>query len=150
MSARPSGAPELELVVRRLIAATPERLFDAWTDPQQLVRWWGPMGVRCSDASVDLRVGGEYRIANALPDGSTVWIRGVFEEIDPPHRLVYSWLLDHSTRAERVTVRFEACGAQTEVIVLHERLADEHSRAMHEQGWVGCIDGLVEYLAAAS
>jgi hypothetical protein len=51
------------LVVRRRIHATPEKLFAAWTQPEHLVRWWGPQGVACPAAEIDLRVGGAYRIA---------------------------------------------------------------------------------------
>jgi uncharacterized protein YndB with AHSA1/START domain len=66
----------ITLVVRRTIRATPERLFEAWTEPAQLRRWWGPQDVECLDAQVDLRVGGQYRIANRFPDGRIVWIAG--------------------------------------------------------------------------
>ena len=88
---RPSVAVPLTLVVRRTIRATPERLFAAWTQPAHLRQWWGPEGVRCVGAEIDLRVGGGYRIDNALPDGKLLSIVGEFETIEPPHRLVYSW-----------------------------------------------------------
>jgi uncharacterized protein YndB with AHSA1/START domain len=78
------------LVVRRRIHATPEKLFAAWTQPEHLVRWWGPQGVACPAAEIDLRVGGAYRLANRFPDGTVVWIAGVFELIEPPHRLMYT------------------------------------------------------------
>jgi uncharacterized protein YndB with AHSA1/START domain len=62
----PTAVPELPmetLVVRKTIQATPERLFRAWTEPEQLRRWWGPEGAICVDPEVDLQVGGHYRIA---------------------------------------------------------------------------------------
>jgi uncharacterized protein YndB with AHSA1/START domain len=62
----------LSLIVRRTIAATPARLFDAWTTPELLTQWWGPANVTCPAAEVDLRVGGQYRIANQMPDGSVL------------------------------------------------------------------------------
>ena len=74
----PSKSPAT-LVVRRRINATAEKLFAAWTRPELLVRWWGPQGVACPAAEIDLRVGGSYRIANQFPDGTLVWIAGVFE-----------------------------------------------------------------------
>lgn len=130
----------LSLIVRRTVRASQERLFDAWTTPAELQRWWGPAHVRCVGAEVDLRVGGEYRIGNELPDGNVVWIVGEFEEIDRPRRLVYSWRTH--TNVERVTVRFEPAGDATEVIIVHERMADAATRADHEHGWLGCLDGL--------
>lgn len=135
------------LVVRRTIRATPERLFAAWTEPDQLLEWWGPAGVECVDAQVDLRPGGEYRIANRFPDGRVVWIRGRFESVEPPHRLTYSWTIDSDSPSdasrERVTVRFEPIGSDaTSVVVVHERIATDELRRGHEVGWLGCLDGL--------
>lgn len=143
-----SGSRSLTLIVRRTVRAAPERLFAAWTNPEHLRGWWGPAHARCAGAEVDLRIGGAYRIGNRLPDGSVLWIVGTFEHIDPPRALVYSWRLDPGPNTlERVTVRFEARGADTEIIVLHERIAGEAMRADHEQGWRGCLDGLVAWLA---
>lgn len=138
------------LIVRRSIRASPERLFDAWTQPQHLQRWWGPRSVECVAAEVDLRIGGRYRIANQFPDGKILWISGEFEAIERPHRLVYTWQVGAEAAAtERVTVTFEVHGEETEVIVAHERIPSEAMRDMHEQGWVGCLDGLVEYMEGA-
>jgi uncharacterized protein YndB with AHSA1/START domain len=96
---------------------------------------------------MDLRVGGSYRIGNRMPDGIEVWIGGTFERISPPSELVFSWKMEHvDAEPERVTVRFEGSGTETEVVVFHERLADEAARVQHEAGWVGCLDGLVSFL----
>jgi hypothetical protein len=57
---RSPAAGTLALVVRRVIRATPERLFEAWTEPTQILGWWGPEGATCEGAEVDLRVGGRY------------------------------------------------------------------------------------------
>jgi uncharacterized protein YndB with AHSA1/START domain len=144
-----SGSSESEttLHVSRLIDAPAERLFSYWTDPEHLVRWWGPAGLVCDSAAIELRVGGSYRIANRFPDGAILWISGEFEVIAPPHRLVYTWRLvneDASTRAgvERVTVTFTPRGSMTEVLVVHERIADPASQAGHERGWIECLEGL--------
>jgi uncharacterized protein YndB with AHSA1/START domain len=149
MATQPQAGASTEtlvLVVRRTIDAPREKLFRAWTEPAQLTQWWGPPPARCPSADVDLRVGGKYRIANEFPDGRTVWIAGEFEKISPPSELVYTWQLEGSgAQFERVTVRFEASGRKTEVLVLHERIADADVRARHEQGWRGCLDGLARY-----
>jgi uncharacterized protein YndB with AHSA1/START domain len=144
------GEPAATLVVRRRISATPAKLFAAWTQPELLVRWWGPQGVACPAAEIDLRVGGSYRVANRFADGTVVWIMGVFEVIDPPHRLTYTWKLEsRSGPVERVTVCFEAHGAATEVVVTHERIPNEAARTSHQNGWTGCLDSLVRYAEAA-
>lgn len=135
------------LVVRKTIRATPERLFDAWTHPEDLCKWWGPQSVTCIGAEIDLRVGGCYRIGNQFPDGKVLWISGEFELIERPRRLIFSWQLG-SQAAERVTVTFAARGESTEVTVAHERIADAAARDRHQQGWLGCLDGLGRYLSA--
>ena len=85
------GADATRLMIRRTIRASPERLFVAWTQPQQLMQWWGPTGVVCVAAEVDLRVGGQYRIGNRLPSNEVVWIEGEFELINRPSELRYTW-----------------------------------------------------------
>ena len=130
------------LIVRRMIAAPPERLFAAWTVPEHLRAWWGPAGVRCIGAEIDLRIGGAYRIGNELPDGTILWIAGTFERIEPPSTLVYSWQIG-TEPVSRVTVEFVGVSGGTEVIVTHDRVHSRAARDGHERGWVGCLDGLV-------
>src|SRR5262249_5844020 len=145
---RSPAAGTVALVVRRVIRATPERLFEAWTEPTQLRCWWGPKGVTCEGAEVDLRIGGRYRIDNAFPDGRGVVLVGQFELIERPNRLIYTWHVEGSPGAsERVTVRFEPRDGATEVIVSHERIPDETVRDQHRRGWEGCLDGLAGFLS---
>ena len=147
MTTAPPDPTAAVLVVRRLIRASPERVFDAWTRAEHLKQWWGPQSVECIDAQVDLRVGGTYRIANRFSDGTILWISGEFEAILRPDRLVYTWRVGAAAGlGERITVTFEPRGADTEVVVVHERIPTSAMRDMHEQGWLGCLDGLVEYL----
>jgi uncharacterized protein YndB with AHSA1/START domain len=135
------------LVTRRTIRASAARLFEAWTQPEQLRAWWGPRPVTCTGAEIDLRVGGRYRISNALPDGTVVVIEGEFEVVEAPRRLVYTWRSGEGEQS-RVTVRFEPRGDTTEVIVVHEQIPNERIRDSHERGWNGCLDGLVRYFLA--
>lgn len=143
-----SGAPPL--VTRRVVKAALDRVFAAWTDPAQITRWWGPAGASCPEAHIDLRAGGEYRIANRFPDGRIVWIRGRFLSIEPPHRLVYTWRLEgipNQPADELVTVSFEARTVDsTEIVVTHERIANDEQRRSHAEGWTACLDGLLGFL----
>jgi uncharacterized protein YndB with AHSA1/START domain len=142
---------EIALVVRRVIRAAPARVFAAWTEAEEIVRWWGPAPVTCTSAELDLRVGGTYRIGNQMPDGSVVWITGEFERVDPPRELVYTWCVEGGGRPaserSRVRVRFEPAGGDTEIVIVHERIESEAIRADHEQGWRGCLDGLERHFA---
>jgi uncharacterized protein YndB with AHSA1/START domain len=136
----------ITLEVRKTIRATPEQLFEAWTRPSILRQWWGPKGMTCIDAQIDLRIGGAYRIANRFEDGRVVWIAGEFERIEPPSLLVYTWRVDSQTTPERVTVRFQLRGGATDVIVLHERIAEEAAREQHKRGWHDCLEGLQAFV----
>jgi uncharacterized protein YndB with AHSA1/START domain len=150
-----SHAPDDEatLVIRRHIRAPAEQLFSYWTDPKHLTQWWGPSGVSCDSATIELRVGGAYRIANRFPDGNVLWISGIFEVVVPPRQLVYTWRLGSgdmpaSAVDERVSVTFTPVGDATEILLVHERIADRNARAGHARGWQECLDGLAELAAS--
>ena len=132
-----------ELTLTRVIRAPRERVFAAWTEPEILMQWWGPGPVTCPEAHVDLRVGGDYRIANRQEDGSITWIRGTFERVRPPEELVYTWTIDVANSTPTlVTVEFRQHAEGTELVLTHERFAVEAVRDMHLMGWTGCIDVL--------
>jgi uncharacterized protein YndB with AHSA1/START domain len=134
------------LRLQRFIPASPERVFRAWTDPDEIKLWWGPVGVRCVCAEVDLRVGGRYRIGNELPDGSVLWIAGNFEVIESPQLLVYTWIVENECPSmERVKVQFEQHDPGTDVLITHERIATKALSEQHQQGWVGCLDSLFNF-----
>jgi uncharacterized protein YndB with AHSA1/START domain len=132
------------LTRRKIIKASPGRVFEAWTTPALLLKWWGPENVTCSHAEVDLRAGGAYRICNSHPDGRKTWITGVFELVRPPEELVYSWNIGMAgADGSRVRVEFLDHPQGTELVLRHERLPDE-VRGLHLQGWEGCLRGLQE------
>ncbi|MGI9611886.1 MAG: SRPBCC family protein [Acidimicrobiales bacterium] len=137
-----------ELEVRRVVAATPEQVFEAWTSPAALLDWWGPPGGSCQSAAIDLQVGGSYRITNSLPDDSTVTIVGQFLDVVPPSRLSYTWTTDAGAQSDEiVTVLFKPHNGGTEVVVSHQRIASPEGLGGHEAGWQACLSGLVAYFA---
>lgn len=146
---RPPAQGVPALIVRRTIKSGADRLFDAWTQPEQLSVWWGPRSVRCVGATVDLRLGGRYRIDNELADGRRLSIEGVFTLIERPSKLAYTWnVLPDGGGTELVTVQFDAKGPSlTEVVVIHERIATPLRRDSHDDGWNGCLDGLAHYVS---
>ncbi|MGI9421949.1 MAG: SRPBCC family protein [Hyphomicrobiaceae bacterium] len=148
MSSNDRNKNTVQLRIRRTIPASPERVFAAWTDPDALKKWWGPKGVRCLSAAIDLRVGGNYKIENELSDGTVLWIVGEFEVVEPPRLLVYTWSVgSKSSDPERVTVRFEKHQQGTEIVLLHELIPSDELRDQHQNGWYGCLDGLAEFLS---
>lgn len=140
-----------ELTINRVIRAPPERVFSAWTLPELLTQWWGPGSVSCPEAYVDLREGGDYRLANLERDGSIVWISGRFELVRAPEEIVYTWNVSVVPgEATLVRVKFLPHPEGTELILTHERFAVEAIRDMHFQGWGGCLDKLEAFFARDS
>ena len=132
-----------ELLITRIIKAPPDSVFQAWTQPDQLKKWWGPAHIACPEAHVDLRVGGEYRIANKGRDGEIIWIFGQFEEIVVHEKLVYNWNVGTvDAPASLVTVLFKSHADGTELVIKHEHIPNEELREKHQIGWAGCMDGL--------
>ena len=137
------------LVVEHEIPAPLDTVFHAWTDPDSLKRWWGPPGVTCTHAEVDLRVGGAFRLANQMPDGQVMWISGQYQLIDRPRRLEYTWQTGsvEAAEPEQVVVRFDPHGDATKVTITHAGIGSAEAMAGHEQGWVGCLNGLVDLVS---
>ncbi len=137
------------LSLSRIIRAPRERVFAAWTDPALLQQWWGPGPVSCLEAHVDLREGGEYRLANLETDGSIVWISGRFQIVREPEELVYTWSVSIVSGAPTlVRVMFLPHAEGTRLELTHERFALEAVRDMHEKGWSACLDKLAGFIAA--
>jgi uncharacterized protein YndB with AHSA1/START domain len=130
------------LQLSRVIRASPEKVFRAWTEPEALKQWWGPGPVTCPEAHVDLREGGAYRLANLQPDGTIVWISGRFERVRPPEELVYTWTIGSDDEPTVVRVRFLPHPEGTELVLTHDRFAAAAVRDMHLEGWSGCLDKL--------
>ena len=137
-----SSLPSATVVVRRIIAASAEDLFDAWLDPEALAEWMRPGTIKRSKARTDPRVGGEYEVIMYGESGE-IPHRGVYKVIDRPRRLVFTWISPFAGDLSLVTVDFRAVDKRTEVIVTHEQLPEE-ARASHTRGWTSGLEHLDE------
>jgi uncharacterized protein YndB with AHSA1/START domain len=139
------------LTITRRFAASPSTLFQAWTDPQRLARWIGPRGVKAEVKEMEVRTGAPYRIAMHLPSGEIRTVRGIYREIHPSERLVFTWAWDEEAgkagHETLVTITFRALGAETEMTILHQRFASQERRDSHNHGWNGSFDKMAEMLA---
>jgi uncharacterized protein YndB with AHSA1/START domain len=135
------------LQVRRVYAAPPERIFRAWTTARELMHWHAPGPLTCSLAEVDLRVGGSYRIHMRQPDGTEHRVGGTYRVVEPPHRVVFTWVWDHDPVETLVTIECLPNSTGTELVLTHEGFANEERRANHEQGWTSIVDKLASALA---
>ena len=140
---------ETTLHLRRTFQAPREKVFRAWTDPEELRKWWGPDGYETPIAEVDLRVGGAYRFGmRKLPDGDIFYLQGTYREVRPPERLVYTWRWEATPELGEtlVTVEFHDRGGSTEVALTHELFPTDKARSDHEKGWNSILSQLTKAL----
>lgn len=145
-------AEPTRLVIRRHYAVAPQRVWQAWTEPQALIAWFGPGAPHSvTTAELDLRVGGRYHIVFHTPDGENHDVSGVYQEVDPPRRLVFSWAWKSTPeRVSRVSVSIAAApGGGTDLEFVHDRFFDQRARDNHEGGWMPTFAKLEQYLSAA-
>lgn len=142
MSTKPS------LVLKRRLKAPPAKVYEAWTDPQKMMRWWGPAQAEMLKAEADARVGGRFRAVFRTPDGEEHDVSGVYREVVPDEKLVFTWRWRTLPERESlVTVALKADGGGTLLTLTHEQFFDEAARDRHREGWSGCLDELERYLA---
>jgi uncharacterized protein YndB with AHSA1/START domain len=141
--------PSLTLV--RRLDAPPRRVFEAWTQPERLANWFGPIGSKVTQADIDARIGGRFDIRFTTPGEEIHQVGGHYREVSPVERLVFTWAW-HTTpeRESLVTVRLQADGNATILTLLHENFADEPARDRHREGWSGGLDRLVEIFQTAT
>ena len=145
--AKPSTTTGFALTIERTIAATPERVFEAFTQAEKLTRWFGPASdYGCHVHLLEPRAGGRYRFELRRPDGGLSVVAGTYEEVSPPRRLVFSWAWEDKPEhmTSRVIVSLEPKGAGTHLVLVHEQLPSAESSEGHNKGWTGCLDRLVQ------
>jgi len=156
-------------VISREFDAPRDLLFACFTDPEHMKRWWGPKGFKVLHSKMDLKPGGTYHYGLEAPNGSSMWGRFVYREIEAPKRIVLvgsfsdascgltrhplnaSWPLEMLSiftfeevgkKRSRLTVSWAPINESDE-----ERAAFEAGRGSMQQGWTGTLDQLEAYLA---
>ena len=144
---------ERVLVITRLFDAPRDLVFTAWTDERSAAQWWGPKGFTSVSCTMDARVGGAWRRVMRSPDGIERRARGVYREIIPPERLVftYTWETTPEQTAHEtlVTLTFRELGGKTELTLRQEIFATVAARDDHNLGWSGALDRLADCLQAS-
>jgi uncharacterized protein YndB with AHSA1/START domain len=132
-----------EIRLQRLVDATPEVAFREWVDADARMLWHRPEPHWVVEAGTDLRVGGSWRVAFGPSPAELTVEEGVFEVVEPPHRVVYTCRHVHDGRpafTTRVTVTFEAFGDRTLVTLLDAGYPDDDLRRGYEHGWPAFLD----------
>ncbi len=143
MATSPSPDADLRLVITRNLNAPAALVYRAWTDPQQMLKWWGPENVECRGIDADVRVGGKYRIEMMSPKGEHIAV-GKYLEVVPNKRLRLTWSWESYPMPNSVlTIELEDLGQTTRLTLTHEGLPDQEDVGQHTEGW----NSLVEKLA---
>jgi len=141
------------LVLRRVFNASPERVYRAWTDPEQLIRWFSS-NTRWRTPLVDVVPvqGGRHHIDMRHSDGDVFKLRGKYLEVIPNEKIVFTWVwLDDPMGTDAdpesiVTVEFREVPGGTELTLTHEKLRNTDQQAQTSEGWEGCLTMLEGYL----
>jgi uncharacterized protein YndB with AHSA1/START domain len=143
-------ATKPSLTIKRHLKAPPAKVYAAWTDPEKVKGWMGPGEVKAKSAESDLRVGGRYRWVMVAPSGQELDVRGVYREIVPNEKLVFTWSwLSAPERESLVTVLLKPDGDGTLLTLTHEQFFDEDARDQHNNGWNGALDKMEKFVAVA-
>jgi uncharacterized protein YndB with AHSA1/START domain len=149
-SPKPVEKPGIKpsLTIKRRLNAPPAKVYAAWTDPAQLVRWFGPTDTIQGSvkAELEVRVGGRFRasfMGCMGPNTEYHEVSGVYREVVPNQKLVFTWAW-HSTpeRESLVTITIKPDGGGSLLTLHHEQFFDEPARDGHERGWSGSLDKL--------
>jgi len=132
------------LLMERTFQAPAQAVFDAWTNEAVLRRWFhGEHDWETSHAEVDLAVGGALRVVMLDPEkGVEHGGGGHYTEIDPPHRLAFTWTWDEDSRETLIELDLEEADGATTVRFTHSNLRDQESARSHEGGWSNAFDNL--------
>ncbi len=141
--AQTAAAARPSLTLKRRLNAPAEKVYAAWTDPEKIVKWFGPDAGPVTRADIDLRQGGSYTIAFSTQDGERHQVGGIYREVVPNEKLVFTWAWHTMKERESlVTVTIKRDGQGSILTLLHEKFFDEAARDGHKRGWSGSLDKL--------
>jgi uncharacterized protein YndB with AHSA1/START domain len=135
------------VVIRRRIPAPREVVFEAWIDPEGIREWMCPGDAVSAEATLDVRVGGSYRIVMKSKQRDYVHV-GTYQVVEPPAKLVFTWAgADNPGEVTLVTVELFAHGDESELVLTHERFTKSDLALRYENGWGTIADKFAAYLS---
>jgi uncharacterized protein YndB with AHSA1/START domain len=151
MAAAEAATGAAELVISRIFDAPRRLVFEAWTDPMHLARWWGPHRFTIVSCEADVWPGGAWRRTMRAPEGGVIRKHGVYREVVAPERLVFTYVSDNATGnpgpETLVTVTFADIGDKTRLTLRQTFFESVAERDAHRDGWTSCLGRFAEYLA---
>lgn len=145
---REGSAEDRTLIIERVFKAPPERVFEAWTDPAILVKWWGPegFGTKPAECAMDVREGGAWRTVMRTETGEAHTVSGVYREIAPPKRLVmtWGWQQPDGTRGHEtiVELNLEPAPEGTRLRLVQRVFQSIEQGDNHRKGWSSSFNKL--------
>ena len=142
--------PTPALIIKRRIPASVGEVFNAWTDPKLMAQWFAPGTRQATDVICEPKEGGRFRVVMLAEDGNKSTTYGIYKQVIPNKKLVHTWQWEGSEVESQVTVELKSIDEnQTELTLTHELLSDIDSRALHHEGWDGCLLKLDALFAVA-
>jgi uncharacterized protein YndB with AHSA1/START domain len=135
------------VILKRRIKAPPAKVYAAWTDPKKIMHWWGPDAGPTTHAETDVRVGGAFRVVFRTIDGKQHECSGVYREVVPDRKLVFTWTWIGPPEPESlVTIDIKHDGDGALLTLTHEQIVDD---TVHDyaRGWTGSLDKLEKLFA---
>jgi uncharacterized protein YndB with AHSA1/START domain len=143
--------PAFELEFTRVIDAPRARIYKAWTNPEQMTKWFAPKPYQLAVNRIDLRTGGTFDMAMRGPNGEDFPFTGTYREVVPPSKLVWSGEFPGDPKDNMLTVvTFEEEGSKTKLHVRQSfnvmTAAVKHATAGAKQGWTMTLDQMTEFV----
>jgi uncharacterized protein YndB with AHSA1/START domain len=141
----------LRVEIERTLPASRPLVFAVFTDPNELVKWWGPEGFTVPGLEFNPRVGASYRIEMQPPEGDAFYLTGEFREVDAPSRLAFTFVWEPPAPDDVPTLAdlsFRDLGGSTRVAFTQGPFKTEERRELHEGGWSDGFDKLERLLSA--
>jgi uncharacterized protein YndB with AHSA1/START domain len=135
--------------IERTFDAPAEDVFDAWTSPEVIERWFRPgRDWRTPSAEVELRVGGTVRVVMRSPDGTEVGAGGEYTLIDRPNKLAFTWTFDDDpSNRQMIELEFTERDGVTTVLFVNSNISHPERRDDQERGWGACLDNMERVFA---
>ena len=140
------------LVIERIFKVNPERVFDAFSSAEALTHWFGPEGCQVLEAEVNFQEGGKYRLRITTDNGGEIDLVGVYQTIERPERLAFSWRwednADYNPCDSFVELMFHEHPDGTLLRLVQTGIEDNQDRSNHNMGWCSTFNELEQFLTA--
>lgn len=140
-------AAKHSVVIKKTFSASRERVFKAFSSAQAISDWFKPQAEISIDVLVfEFKPGGQYRFRYVMPSGEQPILGGLYEEIEAPHKIVFTWVWEtpdiHENQNTRVSIELQECDSGTELLLTHEKLDSEDQATRHKAGWEATLERL--------